>query len=130
MQVGTIYYLPIDEFEGHSYLHLRLGPALNGQVAGCRIAADYLLGAVAQMGERSAGSRKVRGSIPLSSTPHPGEVVDVGAHHFRNRFGYYMDRAARGDEIFVRRRGRPYVRMLAAIGAASDQAPAADVGSA
>jgi antitoxin (DNA-binding transcriptional repressor) of toxin-antitoxin stability system len=41
-----------------------------------------------------------------------------------------MDRAARGDEIFVRRRGRPYVRMLAAIGAASDQAPAADVGSA
>lgn len=61
------FLVPIETFEGHGFLHLRLAPALNNQRVGCRMDAQYRLGAVAQMGERSAGSRKVRGSIPLSS---------------------------------------------------------------
>ena len=63
------FYLPITEVAGLSYLHLRLAPARNNQRTGVRFAADFPLGAVAQLGERLAGSQKVRGSSPLSSTP-------------------------------------------------------------
>jgi antitoxin (DNA-binding transcriptional repressor) of toxin-antitoxin stability system len=35
----------------------------------------------------------------------------VGAHEFRNRVGFYMQRAAGGAEILIRRRGRPYARL-------------------
>jgi len=35
----------------------------------------------------------------------------VGAHLFRNHLGYYMERAAAGQEILVTRRGRPVVRL-------------------
>jgi len=35
----------------------------------------------------------------------------VGAHEFRNQFGYFMECAERGEEILVTRRGRPVVRM-------------------
>jgi prevent-host-death family protein len=38
-------------------------------------------------------------------------VEEVGAHRFRNHFGYYMERAAAGTEVLVRRRGRPYARL-------------------
>jgi hypothetical protein len=48
--------------------HLRLAPARNNQQIGVTMADDYRLGAVAQLGERLAGSQKVRGSSPLSST--------------------------------------------------------------
>jgi prevent-host-death family protein len=34
--------------------------------------------------------------------------ADVGAHEFRNHFGHYMERAAAGEEILIRRRGKPY----------------------
>ena len=61
------YWLPIEEFAGRSYAHLRLTPARNGQRLLVKFASDYRFGAVAQLGERSAGSRKVRGSSPLSS---------------------------------------------------------------
>jgi prevent-host-death family protein len=36
----------------------------------------------------------------------------VGAHEFRNHFGYYLEQAADGHEVLVSRRGRPYVRLL------------------
>jgi prevent-host-death family protein len=35
----------------------------------------------------------------------------VGAHEFRNHFGYYMERAAAGEEVLVTRRGKPVVRL-------------------
>jgi prevent-host-death family protein len=38
--------------------------------------------------------------------------LDVGAHEFRNHFGWYMERAAGGTEIRVTKRGRPYVRLV------------------
>jgi hypothetical protein len=73
--VGRCFLLPIDEVEGMASLHLRLRPARNNQTALVRMADDYdlakmiaHLGAVAQLGERRAGSAKVRGSSPLSST--------------------------------------------------------------
>ena len=47
-----------------------------------------------------------RGSSPASSTPST-----VGAHEFRNRFGWYMERAAAGETFQVTRRGRPTVTL-------------------
>jgi len=35
----------------------------------------------------------------------------VGAHQFRNHFGYYLERAAAGDEIRVSRYGRKFVKL-------------------
>jgi prevent-host-death family protein len=35
----------------------------------------------------------------------------LGAHEFRERFGYYMERAAAGEEILIRRHGRPFARL-------------------
>ena len=64
---GECYWLPIEEFGGRSYAHLRLAPARNGQRLLVKFAADHPFGAVAQLGERLAGSQKVRGSSPLSS---------------------------------------------------------------
>ena len=74
--LNRCFLMPIEELAGQSHLHLRMAPARNNQRVGIRMAADYdldkmvnRLGAVAQLGERLAGSQKVRGSSPLSSTP-------------------------------------------------------------
>ena len=77
------------------------------------LAEDYeFTGAVAQLGERVAGSHEVRGSSPLSSiSTAPGSGLDLGAHEFRERFGYYMERAAAGEDILIRRHGRPFARL-------------------
>ena len=59
---------------------------------------------------------EVRGSSPLSSTADTTvSSVSVGAHEFRNRFGYYLERAAAGAEIAVTRHGRPYARLVPAV---------------
>ena len=52
------------------------------------------------------------GSSPPSSTQTGPTVVETGAHQFRNHFGYYMERAAAGDEIHISRHGRPFARLL------------------
>ena len=53
---------------------------------------------------------EAEGSSPSSSI-HRGRASVVGAHLFRNHLGYYMERAAAGQEILVTRRGRPVVRL-------------------
>jgi hypothetical protein len=74
--LGEVYLIPIAELDGRTYLHLRITPTRNNQVLGVKWAETYRLGAVAQLGERVAGSHEVRGSSPLSSTAeeavHPG----------------------------------------------------------
>lgn len=95
-------------------VQLRLEPPLNGQRACINLAADYLFdGAVAQLEERPAGSRQVGGSSPPSSIPSEAStaVTEVGARQFRNHFGYYLERAAAGDEIRVSRHGRKFVKL-------------------
>jgi PD-(D/E)XK nuclease superfamily protein len=62
------YFIPIGDIDGRACMHLRLAPARNNQELLVHWAADYRLGAIAQLGERSAGSRKVGGSNPPSST--------------------------------------------------------------
>ncbi len=75
-ELDRCFFLPIAEFGGRSQVHLRLSPARNGQLLGVKMADDYLLGAVAQLGERRRGTAEVRGSSPLSSTPPPTTASD------------------------------------------------------
>ena len=64
----TCYFLPLSLFASQVTLHLRLRAARNNQRRLVHWADDYRLGAIAQLGERRAGSAKVVGSSPTSST--------------------------------------------------------------
>ena len=73
-ELERCFLLPMGMFAARTYLQLRLAPSKNNQRARINWADDYAfeatlkrLGAVAQLGERSDGIRKVRGSIPLGS---------------------------------------------------------------
>ena len=105
------YFIPVAAVGDRTAIQLRLSPPANGQRAAVHFAADYELGAVAQLGERRHGMAEVRGSSPLSSTLQANDQAVVGAHRFRNHFGYWMERAAGGDEILITRRGRRYARL-------------------
>ena len=106
------YLLPSALVAGRREIHLRVSPARNAQRACINAATEFeLSGAIAQLGEHLRGTQGVAGSSPASSTP---STVDVGCHQFRNHFGYYLERAAAGDEIRISRRGRPYARLVPA----------------
>jgi prevent-host-death family protein len=109
-ELDRVYLVPADLIDGLSMLHLRLSPPRNGQRAALHWAADYELGAVAQ--GKSVRLAAERTWVRIPPAPSGGPCV-VGAHEFRNRFGWYLERAAAGEEIRVTRRGRPHVRLLA-----------------
>jgi prevent-host-death family protein len=111
------YLLPNSLVVRRKAIWLRLTPPLNGQRACLNIAARFeFAGAVAQGNERSAGSRKDVGSNPTSSTSgDAAAIVQAGCHEFRNHFGYYLERAAAGEEIHISRRGKPYARLIPAL---------------
>jgi prevent-host-death family protein len=114
--IGECYLLPIDLVAGQHLIHLRLALPKNRQRAALNWASDHQFsGAIAQLGERGHGMAEVVGSSPTGSTPlESREIATVGAHEFRNRFGWYMERAAAGEEFLVTRRGKPYVRLVPA----------------
>jgi hypothetical protein len=114
-ETSSSYLLPFDLVAGLTAFQLRLTAPKNGQRASIHFAADHTLaGAIAQLGERVHGMHEVAGSSPAGSTPQPdgdaGEIT-VGANPFRNHFGYWMERAAAGDEILITRRGHRYARL-------------------
>ena len=116
-ELDRCYLIPIEIAAGLHALHLRLEPAKNGQRAGIREAARFEFpGAVAQLARASAWHAEGRGfeSPQLHSQVQSSGAVVVGANEFRNRFGWYMERAAAGEEFHVERRGRPYVRLTGA----------------
>ena len=109
------YLLPIERLDGRRAISLRLSSPKNGQRACINLAAQLEFpGAVAQLEERLNGIQEAGGSSPPSSTPSRPTVLALGAHEFRNRFGYYLERAAAGQEVRVTRRGKPYARLLPA----------------
>jgi hypothetical protein len=74
-ETDRCYFLPLEIFENHIAIQLRLRPTWNNQAARINWAKDYefaatlgRLGAIAQLGERRAGSAKVAGSSPAGST--------------------------------------------------------------
>lgn len=110
------YLLPIDLVAGQGVVTLRIRKTRNNQRAALNWAAEYELpGAVAQLAERVDGIDEAEGSNPSSSTNQGTSsgpsYEEVGAHKFRNHFGYYMEQAAAGTEILIRRRGKPYARL-------------------
>jgi prevent-host-death family protein len=112
-ELRRCFAIPLSRFAACGSMYLRLAPARNGQRAGLNFADEYPFGAIAQLEERSAGSRQVGGSSPPSSIPDPADpsATVIGAHEFRNRFGWYMERAAAGELIVVTRRGKPHLRL-------------------
>ena len=53
--------------------------------------------------------QEVVGSSPTSSTLDT--LTTLGAHEYRNRFGWYMERAAAGESFLITWRGKPYARL-------------------
>ena len=112
--LDRVYLLPANEVAERSAIYLRVGPSKNAQRAAINWAEKYSLGAIAQLGERVSGTHEVAGSSPAGSTPQAdgrANEVTVGAHGFRNHFGYWMERASAGDEILITRRDRRYARL-------------------
>ena len=109
------YLLPSALVVRRRSIWLRVSPARNSQRACINLASDFeFTGAVAQLEERLHGMQEAGGSSPPSSTPSAAGTplaTVVGAHQFRNHFGYYMERAAAGEEVLVTRRGKPLVRL-------------------
>jgi hypothetical protein len=75
LEIDRCYFLPISLCEARRHIYLRLAPTKNNQRTGINWARDYEFaatlgasGAVAQLGERLAGSQKVTGSSPVGST--------------------------------------------------------------
>ncbi len=67
--LDNCYLVPVNDVAGQSLLHLRLTPAANNQELAIKYAATYEFpGAIAQLGERVAGSHEVGGSSPPGST--------------------------------------------------------------
>jgi prevent-host-death family protein len=116
-ELGRCFAIPITEMPAGGSFYLRLSPPRNGQRAGLHFANDYPLGAIAQLEERLTGSQEVVGSSPTSSTPQVPDAAPtvIGAHEFRNRFGWYMERAAAGEPILITRRGKPHLRLSSAV---------------
>jgi prevent-host-death family protein len=107
------FWLPIEEFTGRSDAHLRLSPPRNGQRGGLIWAEQYPFGAIAQLGERLTGSQEAGGSSPPSSTSTADASAEtIGAHEFREHFGWYFERASRGARFLITRRGKPYARLM------------------
>ena len=107
-ELDACYWLPMERFSGQTYAHLRLVRARNNQRGAVNMASGYEFGAVAQLGERFAGSEEAGGSNPPSSISGP---TPLGAHEYRNHFGWYMERAAAGESFLITRRGKPYARL-------------------
>jgi prevent-host-death family protein len=114
-ELDKCYWLPIDLVAGMRAIQLRLSPPRNGQRAALNWAVDYELGAVAQLGRARRWQRRGRGfeshQLHSSTDSKDGEV---GAHQLREKFGWYMERAAAGEEFLITRRGKPYVRLAPA----------------
>ena len=112
-ELDETYFLPMDVVGERTQLQLRLNKAKNGQRAALHFATDYELGAVAQLGRALPWHGRGRGfeSHQLHSLDDRAEAVTVGAHEFRNHFGWYMQRATGGESFLVKRRGKPYVRL-------------------
>ena len=120
--VDRCYLLPSQLAAGRRAIYLRLKPPRNQQRACINLAGDFdFSGAVAQLGERLAGSEEARGSSPLSSTSRrqASRPDEIGAHRFREHLGYYLERAAAGESVVVTRRGKPLVQLLPAAGSQS-----------
>jgi prevent-host-death family protein len=112
-ELDRAYLLPATEMADRREVRLRLTATRNGQSACVNLAANFEFpGAIAQLGERLAGSQKVAGSSPASSIATDCTPTVVGCNPFRDRFGEWIERVGAGEEVIVTRRGKPLLRLL------------------
>jgi prevent-host-death family protein len=106
------YLLPHELAVGRRGIWLRVKPPRNSQRASVNLASQFeFRGAVAQLDRAPRWQRGGQGfESPQLHSAQP-ETLHVGAHVFRNHFGYYLEKAGEGHEVLVSRRGRPYVRL-------------------
>jgi prevent-host-death family protein len=114
-ELDRCFLLPVAVSAGKQLQHLRLQPARNNQRACITLADDFTFeGAIAQLGERCHGMAEVVGSSPTSSTSSSrasADSIEIGCHEFRERFGYWMDQAASGQEVVITRHGKSQARL-------------------
>ena len=84
-ELNRSFLVPIEVFHGLSAIHLRVDPPANNQQRSINWAAQYELGAVAQLEERRHGMAEVRGSIPLSSISRDPDQAGVSSREVRPR---------------------------------------------
>ncbi len=126
---GTLdrcYLLPVAMVAGKHALNLRTSAARNNQRVAINFAADYELGAVAQLAERRYGIPEAEGSSPSSSTLNSGKATAlrfpckdgfsdldeaVGMDQFYAKLAQYVRRAEAGDDTLVTRWGKPVARL-------------------
>jgi prevent-host-death family protein len=123
-ELDCCYLLPARRVAGKGGIHLRLVPPRNAQRASINLASEFeFAGAVAQL-ERAPGwhpGGQGFESPQLHTGQRDEDARTVGAHQFRNLFGYYLELAEDGNEIVVTRRGKPVAR-LAAVNGSTQQA--------
>jgi prevent-host-death family protein len=114
-ELDRSFLLPASVVSGKGEIRLRLTPARNGQRACINLASDFEFeGAVAQLARASVWQTEGRGfeSPQLHSSESPPTVV--GCDSFRDRFGYRLDQAVRGEHLLITRRGRPLAKLIPA----------------
>ena len=121
-EVDRCYLLPLNEVLGMREVQLRLAPARNGQRAGINWAEDYSFDARLGRSRGRSSAGRARGWQPRGQgfeppRLHSPNATVIGAHELRERFGWYVERAAGGEEILVTRRGRPHVRLTSYLAA-------------
>ena len=112
-ELDRCFLLPPSVVAGKTTIQLRVTPSRNAQRACINLADDFdFEGAIAQLGERLRGTQEVAGSSPASSTASP---VVVGCDSFRDRLGFWLDEAVRGERLLITRRGKPLVKVDPAV---------------
>ena len=111
-ELDRCFLMSAGEVSAKHQIQLRLEPARNSQRACVNLAEEYAFdGAVAQLARAFGWQPKGQGfESPQLHFP-PEDETRLGANEFRNRFGYWMERAAAGQPVLVTRRGRPFVRV-------------------
>jgi antitoxin (DNA-binding transcriptional repressor) of toxin-antitoxin stability system len=113
-QLNRCFLVPSALIAGMAKIHLRLRPARTGQKSCITLADDFdFEGAVAQLGRAPAWHAGGQGfkSPQLHSSSEERRVIAVGSNSFRDRFGYWIDRVAAGEEVLVTRCGKPRIRL-------------------
>lgn len=115
-ELDRCFLLPISVAAGRYAVQLRVKPARNAQRACINLADDFdFEGAVAQLArapEWHSGGRGFESPQLHSSEAADERLLTIGSELFGKQVGYWMQRAAGGEEVTVTFRGRPRVRLV------------------
>ena len=112
-ELDRSFLLPTQLFVGRDMTQLRLTPARNNQRACINLAETYDFdGAVAQLARARDWQSRGRGFESPQLHSSDASPTTVGSDPFGKQVGYWMERAAAGEEVVVTFRGRPRVRLV------------------